>query len=150
MNDELVLKLFHGRHRPDEVLHDWGFDGPLLGPFEEASLTYGSISVHSPNERFDFALIDGLVHYGGEFYGDVSILPRGTEASLEPVVERLLEPPSRLVAKRYERSPVRVRAEQFADYQAIIAVFLDAIRERCGDATADSVRLALSNVVRRR
>lgn len=150
MNDELVLKLLHGRHRPDEVLHDWGFDGPTLGPLSSVSLTYGAIEICTGNECFDLPLVDGLAHYDGEFYGDMSIMPRQPWRPPEPVEERLLAPPSRLLSKRRERSAVRLPAEQFTEYRDIIAVFLDALRERCGDATADSVRLALSNVVRRR
>jgi hypothetical protein len=29
----VYLELYHGRHSPDENLDDWGFEGPVLGPF---------------------------------------------------------------------------------------------------------------------
>lgn len=150
MSGELVLKLFHGRDRPDEVLTDWGFDGPALGPLESVSLTYGVLEICTANECHALPLINGLVHYDGKFYGDVSVTLRRLNHVLEPFDVRRAVVSPHLLARRVERSPVRVAVERFLDYQDIIAVFLDAIRERCDEPTASSVALALSNVVRRR
>lgn len=36
----LYLGLFHGRSTPDEVVDDWGFAGPIIGPLEYVHTTY--------------------------------------------------------------------------------------------------------------
>ncbi|GAA7771295.1 hypothetical protein RN01_07380 [Cupriavidus sp. SHE] len=38
----LYLALFHGRDTPDEVLHKWGYPGPMLGPLRYVHTTYAS------------------------------------------------------------------------------------------------------------
>jgi hypothetical protein len=38
----LYLGLFHGRDSKDEVLHDWGYNGPAIGPLKFAHTTYAS------------------------------------------------------------------------------------------------------------
>ncbi|WP_186084735.1 hypothetical protein [Burkholderia gladioli] len=38
----LYLGLFHGRDATDEVLDDWGFDGPVIGPLEFVHTTYAA------------------------------------------------------------------------------------------------------------
>jgi hypothetical protein len=48
---QLTLKLFHGRGTPFEQLNDWGFDGPVLGPFESIQFTYGTFIVHTRNDH---------------------------------------------------------------------------------------------------
>jgi hypothetical protein len=35
----IYLKLIHGRDYPDQQMNDWGFDGPVLGPFEAVHFT---------------------------------------------------------------------------------------------------------------
>lgn len=144
----LSIRLFHGRSSPDEVLNDWGSDGPTLGPFTHVSMTYGCINVSTDEDVFDLMLVDGLVVYDGKFYGDVSITT--AEQPMQRIDERLLQPPPNLLAKRKERSPVRIPAKRFRAYREILDVFLDAIRERAGDKAASSIITALSNVVARR
>ena len=36
----IYLKLMHGRGSPNQQMNDWGFDGPVLGPFEAVHFTY--------------------------------------------------------------------------------------------------------------
>ena len=38
----VYVELFHGHHFPGEELDDWGFQGPILGPFPYFHITYGS------------------------------------------------------------------------------------------------------------
>ncbi|RBB35699.1 hypothetical protein DPV79_27145 [Burkholderia reimsis] len=38
----LYLGLFHGRDAIDEILEDWGFDGPVIGPLESVHTTYAA------------------------------------------------------------------------------------------------------------
>ncbi|MGV3623647.1 MAG: hypothetical protein ACO1OB_22700 [Archangium sp.] len=145
----LSVRLFHGRNSPDEPMSGWGFDGPTLGPFTHVSMTYGCINVSDEHDRdFDLVMVDGLVVYGGKYYGQMSVT--AAEAPMERVDERLLQAPARLLVKREERSPVRIPAKRFRAYREIIEIFADAIRERVGDAAANSILTALSNVVARR
>lgn len=67
------LKLFHGRASPDEQLDGWGVDGPIFGPHPYFHLTYGvEIKFDEDNEHV-LNIVDGLVFYGGMYYGDWSI-----------------------------------------------------------------------------
>ena len=36
----MYLGLFHGRDTPNQVMNDWGFDGPALGPLIYFHTTY--------------------------------------------------------------------------------------------------------------
>jgi len=38
----LYIRLFHGRTNPDQNMDDWGFDGPVLGPYKFVHTTYTS------------------------------------------------------------------------------------------------------------
>jgi hypothetical protein len=78
----IYVDLFHGRNTPSEEMDDWGFNGPILGPFEFIHYTYGddiklgeaqTIKIESiPNEiecpAFDF---NGLINFLGSYYGDL-------------------------------------------------------------------------------
>jgi hypothetical protein len=67
------LKLFHGRQRPDERLEDWGEPGPIFGPFTYFHTTYGSSIKFVDDEEHMFQIVDDLVYYDGNFYGDWSV-----------------------------------------------------------------------------
>jgi hypothetical protein len=82
----VYLELFHGRDSPDKDLDDWGFQGPVLGPFPFIQVTYGEIKLGetitwhekeaTSNPHYLDPLYiskDGLVTYIGSFYGDFSI-----------------------------------------------------------------------------
>lgn len=84
----LYLRLFHGRTHPDESLDDWGSDGPIVGPFESAHWTYGSLKLATENgeDLLEFDQLVGtdargekredLVHVMGVWYGDFSLFER--------------------------------------------------------------------------
>lgn len=46
MEDFMKLRLFHGRHKPEQNLEDWGFDGPLIQGIQDISWTYGNLRLH--------------------------------------------------------------------------------------------------------
>jgi len=79
------LKLFHGRKTPDEQLHDWGSEGPVIGPVG-ITWTYGNLKLHSPDwsEFEELRFVDGLIHYGDIYYGDCELLVAG-----DPVLREL-------------------------------------------------------------
>jgi hypothetical protein len=79
----VYLELFHGRHYPDEkLLDDWGFLGPVLGPFPFVQVTYNS-NVWLGNgleqyKNFDLESLNidanGYILFAGGYYGDMCIV----------------------------------------------------------------------------
>lgn len=83
------LRLFHGRHTPDEQLSDWGFDGPTLGPLRYVHTTYAAvmhvgfvskaaaaacgITVDEEDPTLDLYIVDDLLVHDGKYYGDWSV-----------------------------------------------------------------------------
>lgn len=90
MKPKLLLHLFHGRHRPDQQLDDWGEDGPWL-EIEWLHATYmTTFSFGVPDELDVFycnqwqhreqsgTFVEELFYYNGMFYGDWEIMVSGT------------------------------------------------------------------------
>jgi hypothetical protein len=144
MSDQLSLKLFHGRNSPDDVLDDWGFDGPCLGPFEFLAFTYGSLRLGTLDPDFFLETVDDLFFYDGQFYGDAIVSTDAPDTALE---QKRLDVPRALLKKRTEHPRVRVPREKLGKYRELCEVFFDAIREHVGDDTANSMMIALANVV---
>lgn len=69
----VYLHLFHGCAEPDQSLEDWGEQGPVLGPFEFAHVTYGE-EINLDDEGASLKLVGGLVYYGRVYYGDFSVV----------------------------------------------------------------------------
>ena len=82
----VYIELFHGRHSPKEELDDWGFKGPVIGPVPFFHMTYGCcVTMGDPDNmnqgisRHEFTIEqDGLINFGGAWYGDVSVFDRQT------------------------------------------------------------------------
>jgi hypothetical protein len=77
----VYIFFYHGRHAPDEELNDWGFDGPVMGPFDYVQITYGcDIKAIDEKEKLPhFTIIkDGLVEVLGAFYGDFIVIDEKT------------------------------------------------------------------------
>jgi hypothetical protein len=74
----MYLELFHGRNHPDERLEDWGFQGPVVGPFTNAHVTY-NVHIKLWHERlqktFEVPIHDDMVELNGKYYGDWVFLP---------------------------------------------------------------------------
>lgn len=87
----VYLELFHGRRSPDEELDDWGFEGPILGPFPFVQITYGSdIKLAGANLGFDK---DGYVQFAGAYYGDISTFsePKELDCPTKDLLKRIKE-----------------------------------------------------------
>lgn len=77
----IYIELLHGRHTPDEELEDWGFNGPVLGPFPFFHTTYGSdiklgdTGIIVMGNQIDFPPwnSDDLIDFLGGLYGDMSV-----------------------------------------------------------------------------
>jgi hypothetical protein len=77
----VYIELLHGRHYPNEELGDWGFNGPVLGPFPFFHITYG-IHIKLGDEgiivmgkEIDFPSWDSndYIDFLGGLYGDMSV-----------------------------------------------------------------------------
>lgn len=71
----VYLYLFHGRRDTNKDMEHWGDEGPVLGPFDWVHTTYGweVKAGHDGDADAEFSLIDGMVLYGGVYYGDWSV-----------------------------------------------------------------------------
>jgi len=97
----LYIRLFHGRTNPDQNMDDWGFDGPVLGPYQFVHTTYVSrIRLGRLDGNCDELLIhEDMLYYDGGYYGDWSV-----------VCEKLLND-SKYQASEFEQSKADLKAE---------------------------------------
>ena len=67
----LYIDLFHGRKDPNENPEDWGFEGPVLGPFDAVQITYmGRVQLKVGEVWYFLPDENGLIKYNGVWYGD--------------------------------------------------------------------------------
>ncbi len=74
----LYLRLFHGRKTPDEVLEDWGLDGPVIGPLRFVHTTYSyhvKLGCMDPDgdDMQDLHVCEDMLYYDGVWYGDWTV-----------------------------------------------------------------------------
>ena len=82
----MYLGLFHGRKKVNEVMQDWGFDGPCLGPLNYFHTTYAStiqIEFENPVDSHRFTgsytlqcevqLNGDMLIYDGSYFGDWTV-----------------------------------------------------------------------------
>lgn len=77
----IYIQLFHGHHYPNEVIEEWGYEGPVLGPFPYFHTTYGcdnkigddGIVVMSEKIQFPVWDKDDYIPFLGSLYGDMSV-----------------------------------------------------------------------------
>ena len=93
----VFIELFHGRHYSEEKLDDWGFEGPVIGPFPFVHITYGSDiktdeHIVVANNHFEFPSWDKNddIFFLGAYYGDMSVFSE----------ELLLQEEKKLLAER--------------------------------------------------
>ena len=93
----------HGRTDPGDQLDDWGFDGPVLGPFEAVHFTYTTHVRCFPKgsdgdaEAIELCYHDDLLVHDGKYYGDFEIAASFGTATPEP---RLPPDPENMNSKR--------------------------------------------------
>jgi len=75
----LCIRLFHGRTNPDQDMDDWGFDGPVLDPYQFVHTTYAShVKLGKLDGNCDELLIYGdMLYYDDCYYGDWSVFGQG-------------------------------------------------------------------------
>ena len=88
----VYIKLSHGRATPDEELHDWGTDGPVLGPFLFVHCVYASeVNVQTvKGTEMNWPLPEGLFLYGGVYYGDWTVIDDANLADSTVLMARLV------------------------------------------------------------
>jgi hypothetical protein len=73
----VFIHLLHGRDDPDQDMTDWGFAGPLLGPFEAVHFTYREhircIEDAHKGTELELRFHEDLLVYAGKYYGDFEI-----------------------------------------------------------------------------
>jgi hypothetical protein len=82
----MYLGLFHGRKKVNEVMQEWGFDGPCLGPLNYFHTTYAStiqiefenpVDAHrftdSYNLQCELQLNGDMLRYDGNYFGDWTV-----------------------------------------------------------------------------
>src|SRR4030042_179024 len=70
----IYIEMTHGRHHPDEELEDWGFDGPVLGPFPFFHQTYLSTINIGGGPSGDIVIEGDMIKFMDGYYGDISVL----------------------------------------------------------------------------
>lgn len=91
---KVYIHLFHGRNSIDEDMDDWGFDGPLFGPFTHVQSTYGSTVKAWNNVSGNDAFLDvvkGCVYYDGKYYGDFTTFVHDEDEEMNPNIKCFLE-----------------------------------------------------------
>jgi len=86
----VYIRLFHARKDPNEDLDDWGFDGPVFGPYDWAHTTY---AMHLKLGRKDGTLHElfvdeDMLYYGGAWYGDWSVFSDLSEDAAPSVYDK--------------------------------------------------------------
>lgn len=86
----IYLKLMHGRNHPDQQMDDWGFNGPVPGPFEAVHFTYTTHVRCFPEgsdgdaEALELCFHNDMLVYEGKYYGDFEIAASFGSATPEP------------------------------------------------------------------
>ena len=74
---QVALQLFHGRTSPTEQMERWGTQGPVF-LVDYVHVTYRSdikLGIPEPAGDGDLKIVDDLVYYDGDYYGDWSVFP---------------------------------------------------------------------------
>jgi hypothetical protein len=93
----IYIELFHGHHTPDEELDEWGFQGPILGPFPFFHMTYGDdiklgdggLMIRGEHYAFPAPDKDGFIYFLGAYYGDMSISDGETILKSPDLIDRI-------------------------------------------------------------
>ena len=97
----LYIRLFHGRTDPNQDMDEWGFDGPVLGPYQFIHTTYAShVKLGRSDGDCDELLVhEDMLYYDGCYYGDWSVF-----------CKKLLKD-SKYQASKFEQSKADLRAK---------------------------------------
>ena len=57
----IYIRLFHGRKGPKQDMQDWGFNGPVLGPFDWIHGVYDSVG-NKDGEQIEIPYHEDMLH----------------------------------------------------------------------------------------
>ena len=72
---KMYLRLYHGRHDPDQEMDEWGFDGPTFGPLSCYIQIYRStFRIYGENSaEYWLETYDDMIRFDGSYYGDMEV-----------------------------------------------------------------------------
>lgn len=117
----MYLGLFHGRKKVNEVMQDWGFDGPCLGPLNYFHTTYAStiqIEFENPVDAHRFTgsytlqcelqLNGDMLRYEGNYFGDWTVyMVKPEECFRQPDTFRLNNRTNEMSKQAQLKEPLR-------------------------------------------
>ena len=121
----VYIKLLHGRHDPNEDMQDWGFHGPVLGPFEAVHFTYRDhircITNSATEDELELGFTDDMLTYEGKYYGDFEIAAEfGSDTPLSPFAALLRA--CRLLVEAYTKGEILDEdGDRLVNWQGIAA-----------------------------
>jgi len=68
----VYLDLRCGHDHSGQLLKDWGFKGPIIGPFPYVTATFAE-DIDIGENRF-LPIVSDLLFYGGKYYGDWKLI----------------------------------------------------------------------------
>ncbi len=76
----IYIHLFHGCNDPAQDMDDWGFDGPVLGPFDAICGTYSAHlrCILNGDEAPELLYHEDMLAHDGKYYGDFEITTSDT------------------------------------------------------------------------
>ena len=117
----MYLGLFHGRKKVNEVMQDWGFDGPCLGPLNYFHTTYAStiqIEFENPVDAHRFTgsytlqcelqFNGDMLRYEGNYFGDWTVyMVKPEECFRQPDTFRLNNRTNEMRKQAQLKEPLR-------------------------------------------
>lgn len=117
----MYFGLFHGRKKVNEVMQDWGFDGPCLGPLNYFHTTYAStiqIEFENPVDAHRFTgsytlqcelqLNGDMLRYEGNYFGDWTVyMVKPEECFRQPDTFRLNNRTNEMRKQAQLKEPLR-------------------------------------------
>jgi hypothetical protein len=72
---KLYLRLYHGRHDPNQEMNGWGFDGPTFGPLLSFVQTYcATFRIYGEDDtEYWLETHDDMIRWDGSYYGDLEL-----------------------------------------------------------------------------
>lgn len=70
----MYVSFYHGRNTVDQILDNWGEDGPIVGPLE-VQWTYGTVKFYYDDEMHHVVTVpDGdMIPIDGKYYADFNV-----------------------------------------------------------------------------
>jgi hypothetical protein len=142
-----TVKLFHGRETAHETMHEWGFEGPVLGPLESVQVTYGALVLFTTDhERIELGRVEDLIFYDGKLYGDAVVGTADEQLPTEQVERAKTENAPR--TWEHPAPIVLLKESELPTYRACVDVFVDTVLEKVSAQAGAAAAKSLNRIVR--